>query len=176
LLECGVSIDAKDASGQTALLQAAENKNLDIVRLPLEKGADVYNSSRLWSLDETITKLLEQRPFKPPSIPPKALKGPTLFSSVSSAKYSTIEPSMLFLYAKNACKFKAAVVHFYMLEGLEKRRGYRTEDRLSVFDLVYGEDLSALLAQLHPPIEDSPTFRWFHLPANNVCEQSIDVR
>lgn len=112
---------------------------------------------------------VENRPFVPPHLDPKVLKGPALISSEFATAFTNSEGSSLSPKAVNACKLKATVIHFYMLRDQKNRREYRIEGRPSVFDLAYGEYESTFLDTLNTPMEDRWCFRWFHLPANNVC-------
>lgn len=74
---------------------------------------------------------------------------------------------MLSVTAHGACKgFQATVVDF----GMENRPMNHTKS--SVFDVLYGWDEKLdkpLVSTLVRNVPAKPTFRWIHLPANNVA-------
>lgn len=69
---------------------------------------------------------------------------------------------------QDAChEFKASIIDFFVGDCNERIQG-----SASIYDILYGEGTSDImkLKRGSSMSEQEPQFRWYHLPANNVCD------
>lgn len=176
LLEHGADIDAKVPDGRTALCNAVVYGNLDLVRFLLRHGADkklLENEGILESLadgdelDRNMLKVLQTA---------QLVQGPSINTSHKGAESRFIHvPSLPAtedqFHRLSSCRgFEATIVDFFVGD-----REERVQVSASVFDILYGIGPEAILGQAKDPkmLRPKPNFRWYHLPANNVCFLSV---
>lgn len=166
LLREGVDSSSKDKKGRTALHLAVEKKQSGIVCLLLQRGADIdvrnnEDKSPLQLAEdlklENIIHMLKNQP---------RIEGP--FIQKSKSKSRILKPELpRSQEALEACrKFHATVANFSITGGRE----FRSLKKPSIHDLLYD------------PLSDfdngkqttEPSFRWYHLPANNVKLSSTE--
>ena len=181
LLDNGADVHARSDGGWTALLNAAEKGYDDIVSLLLRWNANVNaaTSSGMTALHwsaryghmKLVKVLLEQ-----PQIRRDRKDSSEVTPMLMAAQYGHIEivkllspaddGAHLSATAQAACKgFQATVVDF----GMEKRP--MNNQKYSVFDLLYDWDdkkQKPTVTTVVRNIPAKPTFRWIHLPANNM--------
>jgi hypothetical protein len=167
LIQKGAQIDSRDAGGDTPLLNAVKKRLPDMVQLLLTHGADRtiedWNGSTVAKLargSAEISALLEK---------PMILEGPPPlrhepFQKQSRFNMSSLAPrhnrsKMVALHG-----FQATVVDFFVGDGFERR----IEKSLSVFELLYGRQRVMETPQNGILKGKRRSFRWYHLPANNV--------
>jgi hypothetical protein len=73
---------------------------------------------------------------------------------------------------REACHaFHATVIDFYSLMG---KSFHAKPASLTVFDLLYGKGIKGTKLHSAGSLDHAkPSFRWYHLPANNVYAQSL---
>jgi len=167
LIQKGAQIDSRDAFGDTPLLNAVKKRFPDMIQLLLTHGADRTiedrNGSSVAKLargSAEISALLEK---------PMVLEGPPPlrhepFQRQSRFNMSSLAPrhnrsKMVALHG-----FQATVVDFFVGDGFERR----IEKSLSVFELLYGRQRVMEIPQTEILKGKRRSFRWYHLPANNV--------
>ena len=149
LLKHGANVNATTSSGMSALHWAARNGHINLVRLLL-----LQHGIRRYSKDSN-----DQTPMLG-----AAENG---FLDIVKLLSPADDGSLLSVTALGACKgFQATVVDF----GMENRPMNHT--KVSIFDLLYGYDKKIekpLVSTLVRNIPAKPTFRWIHLPTNNMA-------
>ena len=182
LLNQGAKVNAKSDGNWTPLHNAAEKGYEDVAAILLRKGADVRarTSSQMTALHWCarnghikLVRLLLQQPdiqrhrkdaFEETAMLGAAQNGHVeIVQLLSPANDGTnLSPS-----AQAACRgFQATVVDF----GMEHRP--MNHRKFSVFDVLYGWDeprKKPLVTTLVRNIPAKPTFRWIHLPTNNLA-------
>lgn len=169
LLRRGAQVDLADFSGETPLYKAVVERKTDLVKLLLRYGAAKNVRSRqgttLESLageDADMLRLLRST---------QVLRGPRITKRPQgqSRKKQTLisrnpaplgDPQKLV-----ACHaFKATVIDFHIGDTEE-----RVEETIPVYTLLYGRGAEAIMKDARKgQLETKPSFRWYHLPANNV--------
>ena len=182
LLENGANVHAKSDGGWTALHNAAEKGYWDVVSMLLQWNADVNatTSSGMTALHwsarnghmEVVKLLLEQRSIRrdcKDAFEETPMLGAAQNGHIEIVKLlcSADDGGHLSTTAQAACKgFQATVVDF----GMEHRD--MNHKKYPVFDLLYGWDekmQKPAVTTLVRNIPAKPTFRWIHLPANNLA-------
>jgi ankyrin repeat protein len=175
LLERDPQVDLEDVAGQTPLEKAVAWRRTDMVQLLLRHGATRRRNpgqggavhrvpmNRTYSPeDEDIKRLLKSSHL---------LQGPPVSrrSTWDTRPQQTIvarHPTPLDDWAKmTACHaFTATVVDFFI-----KEKERRIEESVTVYDLLYGRGGDRIMREAQAgQTEAKRSFRWYHLPANNV--------
>lgn len=149
LLKHGANVNATTSSGMSSLHWAARNGHIELVHLFLQQKGIRRNLKD--SNDQTPMLGAAENGF---------LDIVKMLSPADDGKFLSVT-------AQGACKgFHATVVDF----GMENRP--MNHIKTSVFDLLYGWDEKMdkpLVSTLVRNIPAKPTFRWIHLPANNMA-------
>ena len=149
LLKHGAKVNDTTSSGMSALHWAARNGHVGLVKLLLRQEGIRRNSKD--SNDQT----------------PMLGAAENGFIDIVKLLSPADDGNLLSVTAQGACKgFQATVVDF----GMENRPMNHTKH--SVFDLLYGFDgrtEKSLISTLVRNIPAKPTFRWIHLPTNNMA-------
>ena len=149
LLECKAEVNAGTSSGMTALHWAARNGHYDLVLLLLEQEGIKRNCKDSFDITPMLGAAENGH-----------IEIVQLLSPADDGK-------LLSDHAEGACRgFYATVVDF----GMENRP--MNHSRFSVFDVLYGQDAKKekpRVTTLVRNIPAKPTFRWIHLPANNMA-------
>lgn len=165
----GAKIGQRDNEGMTAIHIAVEEGHKDIVLLLLQKGADIkaknlkgQDARRLAKLKQDqnpeIKDLIRHRPL---------IEGPSSKSNHENTKRDSAEaipPGGV-----RACKgFQATVAEFYYDD---KER--RVLEQPPVYEVIQSKGPDIILEQSRPKeINEIPVCKWYHIPTNNVCNQS----
>ena len=172
LLHSGTQVDLRDVNGETPLFKAVAERRTDMVKLLLKYGAarNVRSShgvtlESLASDNADILRLLRSA---------QVLRGPRVSKQLRRATTRTQT-----LVARNpaplddqnkmvACRaFQATIVDFYVGESEE-----RIEKTVPIYDVLYGQGAEGIMRDARAgEKEGKPSFRWYHLPANNVRPQ-----
>lgn len=163
LLEKGrADIDRRNNDGETALAIASAEGYKAVVRLLLERGANTgVNLKGKTLLDASVRELLERPPIvRGPSVVPRARSPPPLIPYARQRKELS-HPSH---------SFCATVLDLWFPDTQED---YFHEERSqfanpTVHDLLYGDGPNSIMSPLQGYMPKTPTFRWLHLPANNL--------
>ena len=149
LLEHGADVNATTSSGMSSLHWAARNGHMELIELLLEQRGIRRNSKD--SNDQT----------------PMLGAAENGFIDIVKILSPADDGKLLSVTANGACRgFQATIVDF----GMENRPINHTKS--SIFDLLYGWDEKVdkpLISTLVRNIPARPTFRWIHLPANNMA-------
>lgn len=149
LLKYGANVNATTSSGMSSLHWAARNGHVELVELLLQQKGVRRDSKD--SNDQT----------------PMLGAAENGFIDIVKMLSPADDGKLLSVTARGACKgFQATIVDF----GMENRPMNHTKS--SVFDLLYGWDEKMdkpLISTLVRNIPAKPTFRWIHLPANNMA-------
>lgn len=149
LLEHGTDVNATTSSGMSSLHWAARNGHMELIELLLEQRGIRRNSKD--SNDQT----------------PMLGAAENGFIDIVKILSPADDGKLLSITANGACRgFQATIVDF----GMENRPMNHTKS--SIFDLLYGWDEKVdkpLISTLVRNIPARPTFRWIHLPANNMA-------
>lgn len=176
LLENGAQVDLPDLDNETPLFKAVSEKSLDMVKLLLQYGAATnVRSAEGVTLEAAAGQDADTLRVLRSS---QVLRGPKVISreeKKEKGKRSLIKTTHT-LVARNpapredqnkmlACHaFKADIVDFYIGESEQ-----RIERAVPIYDILYGKGADALMQEAATgQIQEKPTFRWYHLPANNV--------
>ena len=181
LLDFGAKAHARSDGGWTALHNAAEKGHTGVASLLIEKCADINakTSSGMTPLHwcarnghvGVVELLLVQEDIRrsvKDSFDSTPMLGAAQNGHVEIVKLLSPADDGTFLSnaARGACKgFQATVADF----GMENRP--MNHNKHSVFDLLYGWDekrQKPLVTTLVKNISAKPTFRWIHLPTNNL--------
>lgn len=180
LLEHHAQVDIEDIHGQTPLERAVRNRKTALVRLLLRHGAarrpkqshllrhtPLHQGISPRPEDSEIGRLLESSHL---------LEGPPI-SRVNTGQFRKAQnvlaksPAPLENRAKMlACQsFSATIVDFFIDE-----KEQRIQETASVYSLLYGKGADAIMGKAYTEngIETKRSFRWYHLPANNVSNSS----
>ncbi len=171
LLEHGADVDLKYGDGRTPLMTAVANRNVAMASLLLRHGAnkilrsgsDGLTASDLTKGSDEMTALLESAQLlQGPSVgagsvsrgpPVSAYAGPLPAPDEGSDKMTA------------CCSFQATIVDFILGDSEQ-----RIEVNASIFDLLYGKGPHAIMKEARQDRygDRAHSFRWYHLPANNV--------
>ncbi|KAH6889253.1 ankyrin repeat-containing domain protein [Thelonectria olida] len=170
LLDHGAQVDFRDLRGRTPLFKAVSGRRIDMIKLLLEYGA-----AKDIQTDQGVT--LESLAANDPNIlqilrTPQLLHGPRISgqgqptrSGTSRTLIARLAPPFDDNTKMMACHaFKATVVDFYLGE-----REQRIQKTVPIYEVIYGQGANSLMnAARDGQIQDKPSFRWYHLPANNM--------
>lgn len=170
LLRWGANINRRNKSSYTPLMVAVERRNILIVKLLLEHGADLTAKSNsgvsaayLSHGSAELTRILDDARFlKGPHIDnttEEEAPAPSVTKGLPRAPIHDPEKMA-------ACHgFQANIIDFFI--GESERR---IEASPSIYEILYGEGPTSIMEKMRPPdaTGKSPSFRWYHLPANNV--------
>jgi hypothetical protein len=184
LLVNGAQVDSLDASGETSLFQAVRGRRHDMVRLLLQHGANINIRSAegmtpgTLAAGEGATAADILRLLKASHV----IRGPRVLAREDLRKGKRRERTQT-LVAKSPAPlddkkkmivchaFKASIIDFHVDETEQ-----RIEKTVSVYDLLYGRGGEDIMREAsRGQIEGKPTFRWYHLPANNVSGNATSV-
>ncbi|XDG08902.1 hypothetical protein ABKA04_008517 [Annulohypoxylon sp. FPYF3050] len=170
LLDRGAQVDLGDVYGETPLFKAVTGQSTDMVKLLLRYGANrnVRSSQgvtveSLAHNNADILRLL--RSAQVLSGPRVARRGQRR-AGTETQTLVALNPAPLDDQAKLvACHaFQATIIDFYVGESEE-----RIERTMSVYEILYGQGAEAIMKRASSgEIEGNPSFRWYHLPANNM--------
>ena len=166
LRENGADIDVLDAAGRTPLFSAVFREDMPIIEFLLQNGANRKIRDETGSVVEDYVS--EDTPIMKLLRSDQVLQGP----SISESK-PTFEPrfTLPFLAADqvdklNACHgFEATIVDFFIGETEQ-----RIQKTASIWEILYGKGPEAIMkAAAGTKMKGKQqSFRWYHLPANNV--------
>lgn len=181
LLDNGANLHARSDGGWTALHNAADKGHEDVVSLLLKCQADVNATTSIgmtalhWSARNGCTEVVkillghpDIRRDRKDSSGETPMLGAAQKGHIDIVKLLSPadDGANLTNAARAACHgFQATVVDF----GMEHRLMNRT--KRSVFELLYGWDENRqkpAVTTLVRNIPSKPTFRWIHLPTNNM--------
>ena len=172
LLEKGrADIDRRNKDGETALALASAKGYKAVVELLLYRGANTggvnLDGNTLFSrVDASVKELLERPPIvRGPSAVPRARSPPPFIPYARQSKEDS-HPSH---------HFRATILDLWFSDTPEddfheERSQFANP---SVHDLLYGNGPNSIMSPLQGYMPKSPTFRWLHLPANNVSTSHI---
>ncbi|KLJ07588.1 hypothetical protein EMPG_16946 [Blastomyces silverae] len=164
LLENEADIDALTPDGHTPLFSAVIHDNLDITEFLLENGANKYlrddngkTVDNLATSDLMLELLRSDRVLQGPSVERRKAK-PDIHYTVPVLPADETDKL-------KACQgFEGTIIDFFV-EGTEQR----IEKTVSVYDILYGKGPAAIMEfAKEKKIDKQPSFRWYHLPANNM--------
>lgn len=167
LLEKGrADIDRRNNDGETALALASAKGYKAVVELLLLRGANTggvnLEGNTLFSrADASVKGLLERPPIvRGPSVVPRARSPPPLIPFFRKGKENS-HPTHFFLATVLDLWFPdTPEVDFH-----EERSQFANP---TVHDLLYGKGPNSIMSPLQGYMPRTPTFRWLHLPSNNV--------
>ena len=182
LLDYGADLHVRSDGGWTALHNAAERGHVEVASQLLKWKADVNagTSSGMTALHwaarnghyNMVLLLLDQEGIKRNckdsfDITPMLGAAENGHIEIVQLLSPADNGKLLSDHAHGACRgFQATVVDF----GMEHRP--MNHSKHSVFDVLYGQDAKTerpLVTTLVRNIPAKPTFRWIHLPANNMA-------
>lgn len=169
LLDYGAQVDLADVDGKTPLYEAVSNRQVDLAQLLLRHGAaKSVRSTKHVGLDSLATgdadmvRLLKSTPIMRGPKTSKRRQGQSRKERTIVARNPAPVHDQNKLIACHA--FKATVVDFYIEETEE-----RIEETVSLHDLLYGKGPKGVMADgRKDQAKGEASFRWYHLPANNV--------
>ena len=176
LLDLGARVDIGDVNDETPLFKAVAGRRTDMVKLLLRYGAARnVRSAQSVTLESVagdnaeILQLLRSA---------QVLRGPTVSRQRGKAGTRTqtlvaLNPAPLDDQRKMvACRaFQATVVDFYI-----DKSEQRIERTVPIYDILYGQGAEAIMKHSRgEEIEGKPSFRWYHLPANNVRSRLLSA-
>lgn len=184
LLVNGAQVDSLDALGETPLFPAVRGRGHDMVRLLLQHGANinirsaegVTPGSLASGEDATAADILRLLKSSHIIRGPRVLTREDLRKGKRRATTQTLvakspaplddKKKMIVCHA-----FKASIIDFHIEETEQ-----RIEKTVSVYDVLYGRGGEDIMREARRgQIEGKPTFRWYHLPANNVSGNVTSV-
>jgi ankyrin repeat protein len=167
----GFAIDPGDSSKWTPLQSAAARGHVELVWLLLKKGANVAARDAKertakclaseYKFEDKLKELFLDRPL---------VEGPVIASkpSLSTPHDLELPKPPLSSYRRDSChSFQTAIVDFFV-----KDRDYHVVEKCSVHEVLYGQGPDAIMDAIGK--RDKRSFRWHHLPANNVSVSSAE--
>lgn len=167
LIEKGrAGIDRRNKDGETALALASAKGYKAVVELLLYRGANTQGvnldgNTLVSRADESVKGLLERPPIvRGPSVVPRARSPPPLIPYSGHTKEES-HPSH---------DFRATVLDLWFPDTQEEDFHEERSQfaKPTVHNLLYGEGPNSIMSPLQGNNPKTPTFRWLHLPANNV--------
>jgi ankyrin repeat protein len=168
LLDQGADINQVDEEGRTPLHIAAANAQYAPTKFLLRRGADftIKDKNGKTPLElarspehDAIREIFQKRP---------PIDGPILDEGSVQDDLELPKQPLLSIGRTVCHDIQAAIVDFF-----KGGREYHCVERPSVFDLLYGKGPELLMQGVTDGVKEieeaEPTFRWSHLPANNVC-------
>ncbi|OJD27330.1 hypothetical protein ACJ73_01282 [Blastomyces percursus] len=164
LLENEADIDALTPDGHTPLFSAVIHDNLDIAEFLLENGANKYlRDGNGKTVDNLATSDLMRELLRSDRV----LQGPSVEKRKAKQEIHYTVPVLPADETDKlkACQgFEGTIIDFFV-EGTEQR----IEKTVSVYDILYGKGPAAIMKfAKEKKIDKQPSFRWYHLPANNM--------
>lgn len=167
LVESGANVEARRRDGYTPLFIAVTSANEGLAKYLLQHGAD--KTSRLadgrnledfaQGNDSLLALLREDHLLQGPEIGPKPRSSKLQFKFVRPPE----EPKDTTQLSATQ-SMQATIVNFFI-----GRREQRSQPiSVSVHDLLYGKGPDGVSKTYTANARSSPTFTWYHIPANNV--------
>jgi ankyrin repeat protein len=153
ILQATSRIDSRDNKGRTALQIAVEKECTDIIDLLFERGA--YLEEEFNDIPEKMRRYLGGKPRK--------LKGPSRHGV--QKQDVKLDDSLA-----GACKaFSLTYTKFYWnrQEELNEDKEKRLISEKSIYEMLYERQVEN--SSSHPEQPETPSWRWYHIPTNNVC-------
>ncbi|PGH34399.1 hypothetical protein GX50_02766 [[Emmonsia] crescens] len=164
LLENEADIDALTPDGHTPLFSAVIHDNLDITEFLLENGANKYLRDEN---GKTVDDLAEGTPMIELLRSDRVLQGPSVERRKTrpELQYTVpVLPAHETDKLKACWEFEGTIIDFF-LEGTEQR----IEKTVPVYDMLYGKGAEAIMnSAKEKKMDKQRSFRWYHLPANNM--------
>lgn len=158
LLEKGrADFDKMTHDGKTALVLASEKGHENIVEILLKFGAntDIGGYTPYSSANENIKSLLGRRRIvEGPSLTPRSPSPPPLLLQRKDKSHSSHD-------------FHATLLDLWA-DGTPLHEARSPFVHPTVHDVLYGDGPNNIMAQDGEDLRNKRTFRWIHLPANNV--------
>ncbi|TGO07789.1 hypothetical protein BTUL_0247g00180 [Botrytis tulipae] len=168
LLDVGTDIDAVDADGETPLFGAVRRGDEEAVSFLLRNGASKKirdEEGRLYLAEDYASEgthmmdLLQSDPM---------IQGPSVINPKSNPKPPfVVSPLPVDQTDKiNACNgFECTIIDFFV-----EQTEQRIQKTVSIYELLYGKGPKAIMnAAKGTKLEEKKrSFRWYHLPANNI--------
>lgn len=167
LVEAGANMEARRWDGYTPLFIAVASANESLVKYLLQHGADkrsrLANGTTMEDCaqgnDSLLALLREDHLLQGPEIGPRQRSSQPEFKFV----HPPAEPDDA-AQLSAAQSMQATIVTFFI-----GRREQRSQPiSVSVYDLLYGKGPDAISKPYTTNAKSSPTFTWYHIPANNV--------
>lgn len=167
LVEAGANIEARRPNGFTPLFVAVTSANESLAKYLLQHGADKTSTLAGGTTvmdcaqgnDSLLALLREDHLLQGPEIGPKQRSSKLQFKFV----HPPAEPENA-AQLSAAQSMQATIVSFFI-----GRREQRSQPiSVSVHDLIYGQGPDAVSKTYTTSARSSPTFTWYHIPANNV--------
>lgn len=172
LIEKGrAGIDRRNKDGETALALASAKGYKAVVELLLYRGANTQGvnldgNTLVSRADESVKGLLERPPIvRGPSVVPRARSPPPLIPYSGQTKEKS-HPSH---------DFRATVLDLWFPDTQEQDFHEERSQfaNPTVHNLLYGDGPNLIMSPLQGYMPKTPTFRWLHLPANNVSISQV---
>lgn len=172
LVESGANVEARRRDGYTPLFIAVASANEILAKYLLQHGAD--KRSRLadgrtledfaQGNDSLLALLREDHLLQGPEIGPKQRSSKLQFKFVRPPE----EPDDT-TQLSAAQSMQATIVNFFI-----GRREQRSQPiSVSIYDLLYGKGPDGVSKTYTASARSSPTFTWYHIPANNVSVRTF---
>ncbi|MCJ1426325.1 hypothetical protein MMC29_004228 [Sticta canariensis] len=175
LLEKGrADIDRRNANGETALALASTKGYKAVVEFLLSRGAnrggENFDGNTLFNrADASVRELLKHPPIvRGPSVIPRARSPPPFIPFARQVKEES-HPSHF---------FRATVLDLWFQDSRTETTADTREENFheersqfanpTVHDLLYGKGPNSIMSPLQGYVPKTSTFRWLHLPANNL--------
>lgn len=172
LVESGANVEARRRDGYTPLFIAVASANESLAKYLLQHGADkrsrLADGRTLEDLaqgnDDLLALLREDHLLQGPEIRPKQRSSKLQFKFVRPPE----EPNDT-TQLSAAQSMQATIVNFFI-----GRREQRSQPiSVSIYDLLYGKGPDGVSKTYTASARSSPTFTWYHIPANNVSVRTF---
>ncbi|OJD16063.1 hypothetical protein AJ78_03736 [Emergomyces pasteurianus Ep9510] len=164
LLDHEANIDALTPDGHTLLFNAVIHNNLDMAEFLLENGANKYLRD---DSGKTVDDLAEGAPMVELLRSDRVLQGPSISKRKTGMEVQYTVPVLPTdeVNKLNACQgFEGTIIDFFVEETEQ-----RIEKTVSVYDMLYGKGAEAIMNSAKAKkLDKQRSFRWYHLPANNM--------
>ncbi len=175
LLEHGADIDSRIPTGHTPLFSAVIHRNLELAQLLLKYGTNKKIRSEDGRTVEDFARghsammdlLRSDQLLEGPKIKKSRTNSELRFVHLPSLPAD--QPDKL-----TACHgFEATIVDFFVRDSEQ-----RIQVSSSIYEILYGKGPEAIMnsAKGTTSSGEEPRFRWYHLPANNVCNSSVRLQ
>ncbi|OAX79361.1 hypothetical protein ACJ72_06318, partial [Emergomyces africanus] len=164
LLDNDANIDTLTPGGHTPLFSAVIHNNLAMAEFLLENGA---NKCLRDDNGKTVDDLAEDTPMVELLRSDRVLQGPSIAKRHTGMEIQYTVPVLPADEADklNACQgFEGTIIDFFVEETEQ-----RIEKTVSVYDMLYGKGAEAIMnSAKEKKMDKQHSFRWYHLPANNM--------